>query len=54
MSTIADYLKYAETAFAAYAENLALGSIDNLDAYERADMSHVQAKHFASTWAVLA
>ncbi len=54
MPSIADYLKYAETAFAAYAENLKLGTDVNVDAYIVAKMSSAQAKHFDAAWKVLA
>jgi len=55
MPTMNDYLKYAETAFAAYAVNLALGSKVNAAKYElSAGMSSTQALHFDDTWKVLA
>ncbi len=57
MSTIADYLKQAELALAAYAENLYPGiPLDNfLTALESGGkgMSIAQARHFASRWRVL-
>jgi len=53
MPNASDYLRYAETAFAAYAENLALGSNVNLVAYRRADMPSAQAERFDENWQVL-
>lgn len=53
MSTINDYLKYAETAFAAYANNLQLGRGINATAYIDANMAPTQAQHFDTTWSVL-
>lgn len=51
MATINEYLKYAETTFAAYAQ-LTLGQ-QNSQAYVTADMAVVQAASFDSQWAVL-
>lgn len=53
MPTISDYLKYAETSFAAYASNLTLGR-GNASEYENnADMAHTQAQRFDASWMVL-
>ena len=53
MANIVDYLKYAETAFAAYANSLSNGSNINSAAYVRADMSPTQAQRFDASWVVL-
>lgn len=53
MSNTSDYLKYAETAFAAYASNLVLGRGENTDAYVSADIATAQAQRFDATWQVL-
>ncbi|MGN2393271.1 hypothetical protein, partial [Pelomicrobium sp. G1] len=57
MNTIADYLKQAELALAAYAENLYPGiPLDNfLTALESGGkgMSPTQAARFASRWRVV-
>jgi hypothetical protein len=53
MPTIIDYLKYAETAFAAYANNLQLGFGVNAAKYEGANMASLQAQRFDATWSVL-
>ena len=54
MPTMNDYLKYAETAFAAYANNLVSGQ-GNATKYENfAGMSPAQAQQFDATWKVLA
>lgn len=54
MPTMNDYLKYAETAFAAYANDLQLGFGVNAQNYEDAKMSPTQAQQFDATWKVLA
>src|SRR5580765_4337662 len=51
MATINDYLKYAETTFAAYAD-LTQGQ-QNTQAYVTADMAAAQAATFNSQWTVL-
>ena len=54
MPTQADYLKYAETAFASYAANLTLGRGANANAYRvLADMAPTEAQRFDATWQVL-
>ena len=53
MPKISEYFRYAETAFAAYANQLVLGSNVNLAAYQRADMSLPQAQRFDASWQVL-
>src|SRR5487761_1915880 len=52
MPSIANYLKYGETALAAYAIGLQLGN-GNTQAYQDADMSSSQAQRFNNTWQVL-
>jgi len=52
MPNINDYLKYAETAFAAYASNLTQGKGNTLK-YEEANMTTSQAQHFDAGWQVL-
>lgn len=53
MPSIFDYFRYAETAFAAYAKNLSLGTGVNEDAYIDAQMSPPQAQRFDTNWLVL-
>jgi hypothetical protein len=53
MPTINDYLKYGETALAAYAVNLAIRT-DIVEALKTAGMPVAEATKFASTWTVIA
>ncbi|RLJ69172.1 hypothetical protein [Sulfurisoma sediminicola] len=52
MPTISEYLKYAETAFAAYAVSLTPGK-GNTQKYIAEKMSRPQAEQFDKTWQVL-
>jgi pimeloyl-ACP methyl ester carboxylesterase len=53
MPTINDYLKYGETALAAYALNLSPGLID-VDALKLAGMPTAEATRFSDTWTLIA
>ncbi|HNL91201.1 MAG TPA: hypothetical protein PKH05_19125, partial [Nitrospira sp.] len=53
MPSIADYVKYAETSFAAYAVGLANGIGVNAQAFIDANMSPTQAQRFDASWQVL-
>jgi len=52
MPSISDYFKYAETAFAAYAFDLAIGK-GNISKYIAAEMTSSQAQRFDAAWQVL-
>lgn len=52
MPTIAEYLRYAETAFAAYGVNLAVGA-GNVTKYVAQKMATLQAERFDLLWRVL-
>lgn len=53
MPTINDYLKYGETALAAYAVNLSNGA-NIVNALKAAGMPNAEATKFAATWDVIA
>lgn len=53
MPTLNDYFRYAETAFAAYANGLTAGQ-GNAAQYQAADMAPDQAQRFDASWQVLA
>ncbi|MBE7418532.1 MAG: hypothetical protein HS128_12445 [Ideonella sp.] len=53
MPTINDYLTYAETALASYAQGLVLGSGANSPRYQVSGMAESQAARFDQQWSVL-